>query len=122
MKTVITTIALILSTGLSLSQGIYNPLENPFESKTDEVNDYKWYIDPVGDIMAFAPDNKEGQKFLNETLELFDIDRKSTCRILKEGKTTYYYYQTSTAEEFRFYISKSIPSRPYIGIQITRNM
>jgi hypothetical protein len=119
MKTVITVIALILSNGLSLAQGMYNPLPDPMDSDTADFISYSWHVDPVGGIYSSAPDNSEGQKFLTEVLELFQIDRKSPTRVLKEGKTTYYYYETSSAEEFRFFISKSIPNKPYIGIQIT---
>ena len=121
MKTVITVIALIISNGLSFAQGMYTPIEYPIDFTGPDFINEVWYKDPVGDIISFTDDNEEGQKFLTEVLELFQIDRKSPTRVLKEGKTTYYYYETSSAEEFRFFISKSIPNEPYIGIQITLN-
>jgi hypothetical protein len=121
MKIVILVIALVLSSGLSFAQGMYNPLPNPMDSDTAYFISYCWHVEPVGGIYASAPDNSEGQKFLTEVLELFQIDRKSPTRVLKEGKTTYYYYSTPAAAEFRFFISKSIPYEPYIGIQITIN-
>jgi hypothetical protein len=121
MKTVITVIALVISNGLSLAQGMYTPLDEPNDSDTSFYINEVWYKDPVGNIHAFANDDAEGQEFLTEVLELFQIDRKSPTRVLKEGKTTYYYYKTPAAEEFRFYISRSIPNEPYIGIQITLN-
>ena len=121
MKTINIIFALALSNGLSFAQGMYNPLPNPMDSDTADFISYCWHVDPVGGIYASAPDNSEGQKFLTEVLELFQIDRKSPTRVLKEGRTTYYYYSTPAAEEFRFFISKSIPNDPYIGIQITLN-
>lgn len=121
MKQIITVIALVLSNGLSFAQGMYNPLEAPDDSDTSFYINEVWYKDPVGEICAFANDDEQGQKFLTETLELFGIDRKSPTRVLKEGKTTYYYYSTPAAQEFRFYICRSIPNEPFIGIQITLN-
>jgi hypothetical protein len=121
MKTIITVIALVLSSSMSLSQGMYNPLEEPNDSDTSFYINEVWYKDPVGEIHAYANDNDHGQQFLNEVLELFQIDRKSPTKVVKEGKTTYYYFETPAAEEFRFYICKSIPNEPFIGIQITLN-
>jgi len=121
MKTIITVIVLVLSNGLSFAQGMYTPLEEPNDSDTSFYINEVWYKDPVGEIIAFANDDEQGQAFLTEVLELFQIDRKSPTRVLKEGKTTYYYYKTAAAEEFRFFISKSIPGEPFIGIQVTLN-
>jgi hypothetical protein len=74
MKIVILVIALVLSSGLSFAQGMYNPLPNPMDSDTAYFISYCWHVDPVGGIYASAPDNSEGQKFLTEVLELFQIE------------------------------------------------